>query len=104
MEIKINNKNDIVDGAFFEEVPLSFNLYINTIHCRVRPNSTLTCIDEGIKTWTYYTENGNQYDEVTLIAENDHDKKILSRLSFELMAKNQLWILMPKMEVYTKII
>jgi hypothetical protein len=97
MKVQVLNPNNIVQNAFIKETDLSFSLIINTVDKWVVYD---TRGNDGVKlSINYYAENSSQ-DTVELIAENDEDKEVFTRIPFELHDTDQLWILYPKREVY----
>ena len=95
MKLKIANNNGIVTSAHFEEAELSFSLYINTKERHLRPD--IETSEKGERSWIYSVQDGEEfiYDEVTLIAESTAEEKALDRYAFELLDKNQLWLMLP---------
>jgi hypothetical protein len=108
MKLIVNNPHGIVTSAFFKEAELSFSLYINTKERKRYPDCYGSNCHGGKSNsfeLTYFKnpdDNSIDSDEVILIAESEKDEMFLSCLHFELMSKDQLWIIFLPSEVYEK--
>lgn len=98
MKLQVTNPNKIVQNAFTRETDLSFSLIINTVHKWITPDRYGNYIDRFAV--TYKAKHTVLPDSIFLFAENDHDNGILRRVRFNLIEKDQLWILFPVERVY----
>jgi len=102
MKIIINNINNIINDAFhtISDTQFSLNLFINTKDKkRIYPDCRTTSIDQY--QLDYYVKDSDiHYDSVIFKAEDELEKEMLSWINFELLCKDQLWIIFIKDMVY----
>jgi len=99
MKITVENPNDFVEKAWFEVNNLSLSLFINTTERWLEYDSE-GADGENVMFFYYPQDDLTMPDIVKLTAESQEEKKMISRLHFNLHSKNQLWILFPHEKVY----
>lgn len=104
MRIEIKNPLRIVDDVFIQRSEKSLSLFVNTKQRGIRPDAYGSG-DDYFELY-YYADIAEKpfeelkFDHVKIVADNDEEKMFLSCLHFELMSKNQLWIIFLPEEIY----
>jgi hypothetical protein len=102
MIIEINNPLHIVSDAFIQKSEKSLSLFINTKERSIRPDAYGSG-DNYFEIYYFketHDDDAIPHDVVKIIAEDEKEKMFLSCCHFELMAKNQLWMIFLPEEIY----
>lgn len=101
MRIEIRNPNGIVTGAFAQDHGELLSVFINMKERWVRHSFTTSCDGEwGIGYDPDEMGIDDKPDEVMLFADTKRERELLKNLHFELLNKDQLWMIFVPKELY----